>query len=74
MRGFPNRLSYPEFCTRYTILDASKIKASGITDPKKITEKLCTDFVDKERFREKTNAFEKISHLNSNSETYSNRF
>ena len=52
MRGFPNRLSYPEFCSRYTILDASKIKASGITDPKKITEKICTDFVDKERFRE----------------------
>lgn len=53
MRGFPNRLSYPEFCSRYTILDASKIKASGLTDPKKICEKLCTDFVDKERFREK---------------------
>ena len=68
MRGFPNRLSYPEFCSRYTILDASKTKASGITDPKKITEKLCTDFVDKERFREKTNAIASkgFSHLNSN--------
>ena len=65
MRGFPNRLSYPEFCSRYTILDASKTKASGITDPKKITEKLCTDFVDKERFREETNAIaiKGISHL-----------
>ena len=51
MRGFPNRMPYADFCTRYMILGAGKVKESGMTDPKKITEMICSEFIDKERFR-----------------------
>jgi myosin heavy subunit len=54
MRGFPNRMSYPEFITRYAILEVNKVQqavAAGNKDPKKLTEMICTNFIDKERFR-----------------------
>jgi myosin heavy chain 6/7 len=51
MRGFPNRMQYPEFCSRYTILNGAKVKSGGMKDPKKICEMICSEFIDKERFR-----------------------
>ena len=46
MRGFPNRMSYPEFIFRYSILKRDKIP-----DAKKAAESICVDMLDKERFR-----------------------
>ena len=51
MRGFPNRLPYPEFMTRYAVLAAEKVAKMTPKDPKKITEMICTEFIDKERYR-----------------------
>ncbi len=49
MRGFPNRMSYPDFCTRYAILAGPKVASTK--DPKKVTEGICQEFIDSERFR-----------------------
>merc|ERR1712152_18068 len=46
MRGFPNRMSYPEFVFRYSILKREKM-----TDDKKAAELICGDMLEKERFR-----------------------
>ncbi len=52
MRGFPNRMPYPDFVQRYAILAASKMSGSDAkADPKKATEIICVEFIDKERFR-----------------------
>ena len=51
MRGFPNRMPYPDFCSRYQILGAAKVKEGNMKDPKKITEMICQEHIDKERFR-----------------------
>ena len=46
MRGFPNRMSYPEFIFRYSILKREKIP-----DEKKAAQAICGEMLDKERFR-----------------------
>ena len=46
MRGFPNRMSYPEFVFRYSILKREKS-----TDDKKSAELICSEMLEKERFR-----------------------
>merc|ERR1719282_2109190 len=46
MRGFPNRMSYPEFTFRYSILKRQKFP-----DDKKAAEVICGDTLEKERFR-----------------------
>ena len=53
MRGFPNRMPYPDFVSRYAILAATKVAEMGgpKKDPKKITDMICSEFIDKERFR-----------------------
>ncbi|XP_040566481.1 myosin-3 [Lepeophtheirus salmonis] len=51
MRGFPNRMPFSDFCSRYMILENSKIKSSNMKDPQKITELICTSKIDKEKFR-----------------------
>ncbi len=48
MRGFPNRMPYHDFMLRYAILSRGKVSAG---DPKKATEFICNEFIDKERFR-----------------------
>merc|ERR1712198_665844 len=44
--GFPNRMSYPEFTFRYSILKRQKFP-----DDKKAAEVICGDTLEKERFR-----------------------
>lgn len=51
MRGFPNRMPYQEFTHRYAVLAANKLVDVGTKDPKKVTELICNEFIDKERFR-----------------------
>ena len=51
MRGFPNRMPYAEFVTRYYILQASQLTKSGTTDLKKMADIICNSSLDKERFR-----------------------
>ena len=51
MRGFPNRMPYAEFVTRYYILQASQLTKSGTTDLKKMADIICSSSLDKERFR-----------------------
>ena len=46
MRGFPNRMSYPEFIFRYSILRSDKNP-----DDKKAASLICNDMLDSERFR-----------------------
>ena len=48
MRGFPNRMPYPEFISRYYILEPNRGNGG---DPKKATEAICNSLIDKERFR-----------------------
>ncbi len=48
MRGFPNRMPYHDFIVRYAILSGGK---ADLKDPKKATDYICNEFIDKERFR-----------------------
>merc|ERR1712002_705894 len=46
MRGFPNRMPYPEFMYRYGVLQRAKIP-----DEKKAAEYICNEMLDSERYR-----------------------
>ena len=49
MRGFPNRMPYPEFTYRYGILGA--MKSSDSEDEKKVASSICTEMLNKEKYR-----------------------
>jgi len=49
MRGFPNRMIYPEFLHRYAILKSVNI--ADAPDQKRVAEYICTEMLDPQRFR-----------------------
>ena len=51
MRGFPNRMGYKEFSTRYTILQAGPVATAGTKDLKEISKIICKGSIDGERYR-----------------------